>query len=72
MISGRGQVVSLQRLRQAANEGSADKRLKELVDENDFPHVHVDYLLYVALERVGASQLDLLPLVSRDNAHQLR
>jgi chloride channel protein, CIC family len=65
-------VVSLQRLRQAANEGSSDKRLMELVDENDFPHVHVDHPLYVALERMGASQLDLLPVVSRANVHQLR
>jgi len=65
-------VVSLQRLRQAASEGSADKRLMELVDAEDFPHVHVDHPLYVALERMGASHLDLLPVVSRANVHQLR
>lgn len=65
-------VVSLQRLRQAAHEGSADKRLMELTDGEDFPHVHVDHPLYVALERLGASQLDLLPVVSRADVHQLR
>ena len=65
-------VVSLERLRHAANEGSADKRLAELVDATDFPHVHVDHPLHVALERMGASQLDLLPVVSRANVHQLR
>jgi CIC family chloride channel protein len=65
-------VLSLQHLRQAANEGSADKRLVAWVDANDFPHVHMDHPLHVALERMGASQLDLLPVVSRANVHQLR
>jgi len=65
-------VVNLQRLRQAASEGSAGKRLIELVDANDFPHVHVDHPLHVALDRMGASRLDLLPVVSRANVHQLR
>ena len=65
-------VVSLQRLRQAASEGSVDKRLMELMDAGGFPHVHVDHPLYVALERMGASHLDLLPVVSRANVNQLR
>jgi chloride channel protein, CIC family len=65
-------VVSLQQLRQVAHEGSADKRLAELMDREDFPHVHVDHPLYVALERMGASQLDVLPVVGRANVHQLR
>jgi chloride channel protein, CIC family len=65
-------VVSLERLRGAANEGSARNRLMELVDARNFPHVHGDHPLHVALERMGASQLDLLPVVSRANAHQLR
>lgn len=65
-------VLSLQSLRQEAHEGSADKRLAEFVDASDFPHVHVDHPLYVALERLGASQLDLLPVVSRADVHQLR
>jgi CIC family chloride channel protein len=65
-------VLSLQQLRQATNEGSAGKSLIALVDANDFPHVHVDHPLHVALERMGASQLDLLPVVSRANVHHLR
>ena len=65
-------VVSLQRLRQAAKKGPMDKRLMELVDADNFPHVHVDHPLHVALDRLGASQLDLLPVVSRANVHQLR
>ncbi|HEX8765003.1 MAG TPA: CBS domain-containing protein, partial [Candidatus Acidoferrum sp.] len=65
-------VLSFARLRQARNEGSLDKPLVELVDARDFPHVHVDHPLHVALERMGTSRLDLLPVVSRGNVHQLR
>ena len=65
-------VVSLGRLRQAANAGAAGKGLIELVGAGDFPHVHIDHPLHVALERMGASQLEALPVVSRANVHQLR
>ena len=65
-------VVGLQRLTQLAEEGLASKPLRELVGTNDFPHVHIDHPLHVALDRMGASQLDLLPVVSRANVHQLR
>ena len=65
-------VVSLEQLKQAAIEGSAGKRLIEFVDANSFPHVHVDHPLHVALERMGSSQLDVLPVVSRANVHQLK
>jgi len=65
-------VVSLQQLNDAAREGSASRRLSELVDPDDFPHVHMDHPLHLALERMGSNQLDLLPVVSRANQHQLR
>ena len=65
-------VLSLERLRQAAGEGSAGKPLRELVGAGGFPHVHVDHSLHLALDRMGASQLDLLPVVSRANVHELR
>ncbi|HEX2662899.1 MAG TPA: chloride channel protein [Candidatus Acidoferrum sp.] len=65
-------VVSLERLRQEAGEASAGKPLRELVGAGGFPHVHVDHSLHQALDRMGASQLDLLPVVSRANVHQLR
>jgi CIC family chloride channel protein len=64
-------VVSLGRLRQWAGEGSAGKALREVVG-GDLPHVHIDHPLHVALDRMGASQLDLLPVVSRANVRQLR
>src|SRR5215472_5765375 len=65
-------VVSLGRLRQRAGEGSAGAPLGEVVGARDFPHVHIDHPLHVALHRMGASQLDLLPVVSRANVRQLR
>jgi len=64
-IVGRG---SLQR---AFGEGAATRRLTELVDLRDFPHVHVDQSLHLALERLGAAQLDTLPVVSRADVHKL-
>jgi CIC family chloride channel protein len=64
-------VVSLQSLQRANSDGSGNKRLRELVDAEDFPHVHADHPLDLALDRIGASQLDLLPVVSRANVHHL-
>ena len=64
-------VISLRSLRRANSDGSAEKRLSELVDPADFPHVHPDHSLHVALDRLGASQLDLMPVVNRANVHQL-
>jgi CIC family chloride channel protein len=67
-------VVSLQHLKQMNSDGSdglANKRLREIVDAEDFPHVHADHPLHLALDRMGASQVELLPVVSRANVHQL-
>ena len=50
---------------------NADKEIGELVDPMDFPHVHSDQGLDLALERMGKHQLELLPVVNRANAHQL-
>jgi CIC family chloride channel protein len=56
----------------ALQEGSAaGKRLLDLVNPLEFPHVHADHGLHLALERLGKNRLDLLPVVSRANAHQL-
>jgi len=64
-------VVSLQSLERANSDGSAGKRLAEIVDQHEFPHVHGDHSLHLALDRMGASRLDVLPVVSRANVHQL-
>ena len=64
-------VVSRTRIEQAAAENSGEKRLVDLVDILEFPHVHTDHALHLALERMSAAHLDLLPVVSRADVHKL-
>jgi CIC family chloride channel protein len=64
-------VISLQSLQRAKSDGLGSKRLSEIVDAGEFPHVHADHSLHLALDRMGATQLDILPVVSRANVHQL-
>ena len=64
-------VISLGKLRQAATAGSETKHLKELLDGTDFPHLHADHPLSLALERMGAYQVNILPVVNRANIHKL-
>jgi chloride channel protein, CIC family len=63
-------LVNLPTLEKAAAE-LPDKQLRELVDPLNFPHVHSDHGLDLALERMGANQLDILPVVNRGNIHKL-
>ena len=63
-------VINLSRLERELTEG-ADKKLAELVDALVFPHVHADQGLDLALERMGASQIEILPVVSRADVHKL-
>jgi CIC family chloride channel protein len=43
----------------------------DLVPAGEFPHVHTDHSLEIALERMGAAHVDILPVVSRANIHEL-
>ena len=49
----------------------ADKKLGDLTESRAFPHLHADQGLDLALERMGANQFDLLPVVSRADVHKL-
>jgi CIC family chloride channel protein len=49
----------------------AKKKISDLLDGYDFPHLHTDHSLDLALDRLGATHTDLLPVVSRANIHQL-
>jgi chloride channel protein, CIC family len=42
-----------------------------LIEGKEFPHLHVDQSLTVALDRMGAAGLDALPVVSRADVHKL-
>ena len=63
-------VINLARLERELAEG-ADKKLGELVDALAFPHVHPDQSLELALERMGANQIEILPVVNRADMHKL-
>jgi CIC family chloride channel protein len=41
------------------------------VDPLSFPHVHADHGLDLALERMGAKQVDILPVVNRADVHKV-
>jgi CIC family chloride channel protein len=52
-------------------DGASGKKLCDLLDTIDFPHVHSDQALHLALERMSTERLDLLPVVNRADVHKL-
>ena len=64
-------VINLSTLAREIAEGSDKQKLGELVGGLVFPHVHPDQGLDLALERMGANQLEILPVVSRADVHKL-
>jgi CIC family chloride channel protein len=67
-------------LAHAAAGGASHQRVAEILVQRppighptaeEFPHVHLDHGLSVALERMGTSGLHVLPVVSRANLRQL-
>src|SRR5579864_1975336 len=63
-------VINLSRLERELAEG-ADKKVGNLVDALAFPHVHPDQGFDLALERMGANQIEILPVVNRADVHKL-
>ncbi len=49
-----------------------EMKLSELSDPLQFPHVHSDQSIDLALARMGTYQLELLPVVGRANVHMLQ
>jgi len=64
-------VMSRERLEEAMAKGEKTRALRDLIDVVFFPHVHADQPLHLALERMGAAKLDVLPVVSRANIHHM-
>jgi chloride channel protein, CIC family len=73
ITDGRGLigVISWDRLNRAVCNGEESKQLSDIVDLIEFPHVHADQPIYLALEKMGAENLDMLPVVSRADTHQM-
>jgi CIC family chloride channel protein len=63
-------VINRSRLEQAATD-DGDKKLGQILNALEFPHVHVDQGLDLALERMGTNHLEILPVVSRADVHKL-
>jgi CIC family chloride channel protein len=63
--------VSLSRLQKALTEEATQQSLRGVLPAGEFPHVHMDHSLAMALDRMGSSQLDVLPVVNRANVHEL-
>jgi len=49
----------------------ANQELRKIVGLLNFLHVHSDQGLDLALDRMGANQIDVLPVVDRANVHRL-
>ena len=64
-------VLNKRKLERAAAEHGGAKALSDLVNPRLFPHLHADQSLHLAMERLGESKLDLLPVVSRADVHKL-
>jgi chloride channel protein, CIC family len=67
-------------LEQAVDDGASNQRVAQILGEDmesgpitaeGIPHVYPDHSLSLALERMGASGLNVLPVVSRANLRQL-
>jgi CIC family chloride channel protein len=64
-------VLSQSILERALIDGKVNDELATLFDSLEFPHVHADHPLHLALERLSKSHLDLLPVVNRADIHKL-
>lgn len=64
-------LLTRKQLESAASSGSLDSPISTILKRGEFPHVHADHPLDDALDRLGANHVDLLPVVSRANVHQL-
>jgi CIC family chloride channel protein len=74
LVSDREALVGLMtraQLESVSAESDPARRVGDLVPPGEFPHLHADHSLEVALDRMGALHLDLLPVVSRANIHEL-
>ena len=63
-------VLNMTTLQRGLGVGDASS-IRDLVDEINFPHVHADQGLDLALERMGTNRIQVLPVVSRADVHEL-
>ncbi|HXB72374.1 MAG TPA: CBS domain-containing protein [Candidatus Acidoferrales bacterium] len=72
-------LVTASNLESAAEDGAGNRGVSEILEPlpeghlgaYNFPHVHPDHPLGVALQRMGEMHLDVLPVVSRANVLEI-
>jgi CIC family chloride channel protein len=64
-------IVTREQLQKALEDGAASKKVGDLIRNREFPHLHSDQTFDLALARMGSAHIDLLPVVSRANVHEL-
>jgi chloride channel protein, CIC family len=64
-------VLSRAALKSALDAGKGDQTLLSLLEAIEFPHVHTDHPLHLALERMSGAHIDILPVVNRADVHKM-
>jgi len=64
-------MLAVETLERAFADGREEQPLTNLVETTRVPHVHMDHALHLALERMSAYHLDVLPVVHRADIHKL-
>jgi len=64
-------VINKQELQTLAAGSRRTSVLASVLETSAFPHLHADQPVHLALERMGATGFDLLPVVSRADVHAL-
>ena len=73
-------MLTVEQLDRVMKEGRAEDTLAEFVpipdperlDAHEFPHVHADHTLDIAMRRIAETGLPVLPVVSRTNIRELQ
>jgi CIC family chloride channel protein len=64
-------VLARSALESANDDGRKDLAILGLLETLEFPHVHADHALHLALERMSQARIDVLPVVHRADVHKL-
>lgn len=70
-------MITATQLENAGDQSAPSRTLAQILtpapglSARDFPHVHADHSLDIALQRMGVMHLDVLPVVGRDNPRRL-
>ena len=64
-------LLNREQIEAALRSDGSTKQVGELVKSREFAHLHADQTFDMALQRMGSGRLDVLPVVSRANLHEM-